>query len=188
MGKGKMNKRQERLREMLLEKKRVMWNELRDDLFRTTGEGLQSQFEIALDPAEQGLIDVLADTGLPPERVLIDPLTGGLGYGLEYTYSIVERIRLVRSGPDTTYATATTADLDVCGVVRRYKGFAGGPGSLFTWVDVTSLYPASSLNPAREAAAAPTNALPVSWPMLPKRATAPWAVERSVGLASLSMI
>ncbi len=57
----------------------------------------------------------------------------------------VERIKLIRSGPDTTYASATTADWDVCGAVRRYKGFAGGPGSLFTWVDVTSLYPASAL-------------------------------------------
>jgi acetyl-CoA decarbonylase/synthase complex subunit delta len=26
--------------------------------------------------------------------VIIDPLTGGLGYGLEYTYSVMERIRL----------------------------------------------------------------------------------------------
>jgi acetyl-CoA decarbonylase/synthase complex subunit delta len=30
----------------------------------------------------------------PIERVLVDPLTGGLGYGFEYTYSVMERIRL----------------------------------------------------------------------------------------------
>ena len=32
--------------------------------------------------------------------MLIDPLTGGLGYGLEYTYSVMERIRLAALGGD----------------------------------------------------------------------------------------
>ena len=32
--------------------------------------------------------------GLPLERVLMDPNTGALGYGLEYTYSVMERLRL----------------------------------------------------------------------------------------------
>ncbi len=31
---------------------------------------------------------------LPLERVLMDPNTGALGYGLEYTYSVMERLRL----------------------------------------------------------------------------------------------
>lgn len=40
-------------------------------------------------------INILAtDTGLPVEQILIDPTTGGLGYGIEYTYSIMERARL----------------------------------------------------------------------------------------------
>jgi acetyl-CoA decarbonylase/synthase complex subunit delta len=42
--------------------------------------------------------------GVPPHRVLIDPLTGGLGYGLEYTYSIVERIRLAGLSGDAALA------------------------------------------------------------------------------------
>lgn len=33
------------------------------------------------------------DMGLPGDRILIDPDTGGLGYGLEYGYSIIERIK-----------------------------------------------------------------------------------------------
>ncbi len=33
------------------------------------------------------------DKGLSPERILIDPDMGGLGYGLDYGYSIIERIR-----------------------------------------------------------------------------------------------
>jgi acetyl-CoA decarbonylase/synthase complex subunit delta len=34
-----------------------------------------------------------SDKGLPLERILIDPDMGGLGYGLDYGYSIIERIR-----------------------------------------------------------------------------------------------
>ncbi len=33
------------------------------------------------------------DMGLSPDRILIDPDMGGLGYGLEYGYSIMEKIR-----------------------------------------------------------------------------------------------
>lgn len=33
------------------------------------------------------------DKGLNPERILIDPDMGGLGYGLDYGYSIIEKIR-----------------------------------------------------------------------------------------------
>jgi len=32
--------------------------------------------------------------GVPSDRILIDPTTGALGYGLEYTYSVMERLRL----------------------------------------------------------------------------------------------
>ncbi len=32
--------------------------------------------------------------GLAPERIIIDPTTGALGYGLEYVYSIMERLRI----------------------------------------------------------------------------------------------
>ena len=31
--------------------------------------------------------------GVPAETIVADPLTGALGYGLEYTYSVMERIR-----------------------------------------------------------------------------------------------
>jgi len=36
---------------------------------------------------------LLENLGVPNDRVLIDPTTGGVGYGLEYCYSIMERIR-----------------------------------------------------------------------------------------------
>lgn len=37
---------------------------------------------------------LLGNLGVQGENILIDPTTGGLGYGLEYTYSVMERIRM----------------------------------------------------------------------------------------------
>jgi acetyl-CoA decarbonylase/synthase complex subunit delta len=37
---------------------------------------------------------LLGNLGVPDTQILIDPTTGGLGYGLEYTYSVMERIRM----------------------------------------------------------------------------------------------
>jgi acetyl-CoA decarbonylase/synthase complex subunit delta len=37
---------------------------------------------------------LLENLGMPMERVIVDPTTGGLGYGMEYSYSVMERIRM----------------------------------------------------------------------------------------------
>ena len=37
---------------------------------------------------------LLENLGMPTDRMIIDPTTGALGYGLEYTYSVMERIRM----------------------------------------------------------------------------------------------
>jgi acetyl-CoA decarbonylase/synthase complex subunit delta len=37
---------------------------------------------------------LISDMGLPLDRILMDPTTGALGYGLEYCYSVLERLRL----------------------------------------------------------------------------------------------
>ena len=93
MATGKMNERQLQLREVLLEKKREVWNELRNELFRKTGEELHSQFDLALDPGDQGLIDLLEDTGLSvadirrQELTAMDEAVGRLEQG---TYGICE--------------------------------------------------------------------------------------------------
>lgn len=36
---------------------------------------------------------LLNNLGVPLEKIIIDPTTGGVGYGLEYSYSVMERIR-----------------------------------------------------------------------------------------------
>jgi acetyl-CoA decarbonylase/synthase complex subunit delta len=37
---------------------------------------------------------LISDMGMPKDRILMDPTTGALGYGLEYGYSVMERLRL----------------------------------------------------------------------------------------------
>jgi acetyl-CoA decarbonylase/synthase complex subunit delta len=37
---------------------------------------------------------LLGNLGVAANKILIDPTTGGLGYGLEYSYSVMERIRM----------------------------------------------------------------------------------------------
>lgn len=40
------------------------------------------------------LVILISDMGLPLERILMDPTTAGLGYGMEYGYSVMERLRI----------------------------------------------------------------------------------------------
>lgn len=90
---GMDEEKRARLRGMLLEKKRKMWNELCDEIFRKTGEELHTQFEVALDVADQGLVDLLADTGLNvadirrQEITMMDEAVGKLERG---TYGLCE--------------------------------------------------------------------------------------------------
>jgi len=37
---------------------------------------------------------LITDMGLPADRILMDPTTGALGYGIEYGYSVMERLRM----------------------------------------------------------------------------------------------
>jgi acetyl-CoA decarbonylase/synthase complex subunit delta len=34
------------------------------------------------------------------DKIIMDPMTGAIGYGIEYTYSVMERIRLTGLGGD----------------------------------------------------------------------------------------
>jgi len=63
------------------------------------GHVLAAESPIDMNIAKQ-LNILLSDANVDLNRVLLDPLTGGLGYGLEYTYSVMERIRLAALGGD----------------------------------------------------------------------------------------
>jgi acetyl-CoA decarbonylase/synthase complex subunit delta len=57
------------------------------------GHTIISSSPIDVNLAKQVNI-LLENLGVPMDRVIIDPTTGGLGYGLEYSYSVMERIRM----------------------------------------------------------------------------------------------
>jgi acetyl-CoA decarbonylase/synthase complex subunit delta len=37
---------------------------------------------------------LLENLGMPMDRIIVDPTTGGVGYGMEYSYSVMERLRM----------------------------------------------------------------------------------------------
>jgi acetyl-CoA decarbonylase/synthase complex subunit delta len=57
------------------------------------GHAIVSSSPIDVNLAKQVNI-LLENLGMPMERVIIDPTTGGLGYGMEYSYSVMERLRM----------------------------------------------------------------------------------------------
>ena len=44
---------------------------------------------------------LISDMGMPKDRIMMDPTTGALGYGIEYGYSVMERLRLAALQGDT---------------------------------------------------------------------------------------
>jgi acetyl-CoA decarbonylase/synthase complex subunit delta len=57
------------------------------------GHTLISSSPIDVNLAKQCNI-LLENLGVSMDKLIIDPTTGGLGYGLEYSYSVMERIRM----------------------------------------------------------------------------------------------
>lgn len=62
-----------------------------------------TQTPIDVNMAKQ-LNILTTNMGLAPEKIIIDALTGALGYGLEYTYSVMERIRTAAFTGDSMLA------------------------------------------------------------------------------------
>jgi DnaK suppressor protein len=71
----KDRERQTRLHNLLMEEKRRLWNELRAELFEKLGEGLHTQYDIPQDIGEQGILDLLEDTGLAVVDIRREQLT-----------------------------------------------------------------------------------------------------------------
>jgi acetyl-CoA decarbonylase/synthase complex subunit delta len=71
-----------------------------DKNYRTIVAGAlaHGQLVVASSPIDVNLAKqlniLISDMRLPLERVLMDPTTGALGYGLEYSYSVMERLRI----------------------------------------------------------------------------------------------
>jgi len=57
------------------------------------GHLVQARTPMDVNLAKQ-LNILISDMGLPADRIIMDPTTGALGYGIEYGYSVMERLRL----------------------------------------------------------------------------------------------
>ena len=81
-------------------KRRTLFGSVLEDNYSTMSAAamLGDNILIAESPIDVNLAKqlnlLITQMNFPLERIIMDPLTGGLGYGLEYTYSIIERIRL----------------------------------------------------------------------------------------------
>jgi len=78
---------------------------------------------------------LLCDLGMAPDSILMDPTTGALGYGLEYTYSIMERLRLAALGGDKM--TAMPMICDVGEETWRQKESKAAGGVPESWGELT---------------------------------------------------
>jgi acetyl-CoA synthase len=97
------------------------------------GHSLVSQSPIDVNISKQMNI-LLTNMGIKPESIVMDPMTGASGYGIEYTYSVMERIRLTALGGDKMLAgpMIVTAGQE-CAKIKEYKA----PEADFpTWGDV----------------------------------------------------
>ena len=54
---------------------------------------------------------LLCDIGLKPDTIIMDPTTGALGYGIEYTCSVMERLRLAALGGESMTALPMLSDV-----------------------------------------------------------------------------
>jgi acetyl-CoA decarbonylase/synthase complex subunit delta len=86
---------------------RLLLNLLEGDNYRTIA-GLALAYDhcvVAQTPIDVNLAKqlniLLANMDLPRDRIVMDPMIGALGYGLEYGFSVMERIRLTGFGGDT---------------------------------------------------------------------------------------
>ncbi len=57
------------------------------------GQGIVAQTPLDINAAKQ-LNTMLSREDFPSDKIMIDPLSSSLGYGMEYTYSIMERIKM----------------------------------------------------------------------------------------------
>jgi acetyl-CoA decarbonylase/synthase complex subunit delta len=79
---------------------------------------------------------LISDMGLPLDRVLMDPTTGALGYGIEYGYSVMERLRLAALQGDamTQLPMIVTVGFETW-KTKESKVGEGVPASWGQWLD-----------------------------------------------------
>jgi len=77
---------------------------------------------------------LINDLGLPLERIIMDPTTGALGYGFEYGYSVMERLRLAAlQGDNMTQMPMLVTPGEECWKAKESKVGEGVPEEWGDW-------------------------------------------------------
>jgi acetyl-CoA synthase len=79
---------------------------------------------------------LINDMGLPLERIIMDPTTGALGYGFEYGYSVMERLRLAAlQGDSMTQMPMLVTPGEECWKAKESKVGDGVPEEWGDWAE-----------------------------------------------------
>jgi acetyl-CoA synthase len=85
------------------------------------GHTIVAQSPIDVNIAKQ-LSILLTNMSIPLEKIVIDPVTSAVGYGIEYTYSVMERIRLTGLGGDRMLASPMIVSPgQECAKIKEFK-------------------------------------------------------------------
>jgi len=77
---------------------------------------------------------LISDMGLPLNRILMDPTTGALGYGIEYGFSVMERLRLAAlQGDKMVQLPMIVNPCDEAWKTKEAKVGEGVPGAWGDW-------------------------------------------------------
>jgi len=82
------------------------------------GHGLVAFSNLDINLAKQ-LNILLTDFGVKPENIIMDPLMAGIGYGVEYSYSVIERIRLAGLMGDAMLQMPIVCDTSIAWKARE---------------------------------------------------------------------
>ncbi len=124
------------------EGERLLFNWAEQDNYRTIagaalayGHRMVAQSPIDVNIGKQMVI-LLTNMGLSQDQVVLDMMTGAMGYGIEYTYSVMERARLAGLGGDPMLAgPMIVSPGQECSKVKEYNA---SEADFPTWGELSS--------------------------------------------------
>jgi acetyl-CoA decarbonylase/synthase complex subunit delta len=97
------------------------------------GHLVSSKTPMDVNLAKQ-LVILVHDMGMPLDRIVMDPTTGALGYGIEYGYSVMERLRLAAlQGDSMTQQPMIVTPGEEAWKAKESKVGEGVPGTWGDW-------------------------------------------------------
>ncbi len=94
---------------------------------------VQSKTPMDVNLSKQMII-LIHDMGMPLDRIVMDPTTGALGYGIEYGYSVMERLRLAAlQGDSMTQQPIMVTPGEECWKVKESRVGEGVPAAWGDW-------------------------------------------------------